>query len=108
MLPRLTAAAETRTLAPITTVPVRELTTTRATGSAGLTSIFSTIETRLMRWLASIGADTWIDTASSGEAAPGPSVPLIASATRLLVVKSRSEEHTSELQSLMRTSYAVF
>src|SRR3546814_20251107 len=43
-----------------------------------------------MRWLASIGADTWIDTASSGEAAPGPSVPLIASATRLLVVKSAS------------------
>src|SRR3546814_20285569 len=67
-----------------------DLTTTRATGSAGLTSIFSTIETRLMRWLASIGADTWIDTASSGEAAPGPSVPLIASATRLLVVKSAS------------------
>src|SRR3546814_13836021 len=47
-----------------------------------------------MRWLASIGADTWIDTASSGEAAPGPNVPLIASATRLLVVKSASRRLT--------------
>src|SRR3546814_1590678 len=28
--------------------------------------------------------------------------------TRMTVVRLRSEEHTSELQSLMRTSYAVF
>src|SRR3546814_7421079 len=33
---------------------------------------------------------------------PKPSV------TRAIVEKSRSEEHTSELQSLMRISYAVF
>src|SRR3546814_5526027 len=31
-----------------------------------------------------------------------------ATRTRLGVMGSRSEEHTSELQSLMRTSYAVF
>src|SRR3546814_6995471 len=38
------------------------------------------------------------------------SVPLkaIAPAVRDAVVKARSEEHTSELQSLMRSSYAVF
>src|SRR3546814_2120771 len=30
------------------------------------------------------------------------------SATRVLSVSTRSEEHTSELQSLMRISYAVF
>src|SRR3546814_3422233 len=32
----------------------------------------------------------------------------IAAAKRLLDGEQRSEEHTSELQSLMRTSYAVF
>src|SRR3546814_9058214 len=31
-----------------------------------------------------------------------------ASATNLPISHARSEEHTSELQSLMRTSYAVF
>src|SRR3546814_8332105 len=36
-------------------------------------------------------------------------IPLIADHPNLLVVRPmRSEEHTSELQSLMRTSYAVF
>src|SRR3546814_7485435 len=34
--------------------------------------------------------------------------PTQAVAARLLFAKSRSEEHTSELQSLMRISYAVF
>src|SRR3546814_7075029 len=34
------------------------------------------------------------------------SVTFLASATA--IVRTRSEEHTSELQSLMRTSYAVF
>src|SRR3546814_3338684 len=32
----------------------------------------------------------------------------IAHESRLLAYRTRSEEHTSELQSLMRTSYAVF
>src|SRR3546814_9063522 len=34
--------------------------------------------------------------------------PLLLSLGRLPVGRARSEEHTSELQSLMRTSYAVF
>src|SRR3546814_8494959 len=33
---------------------------------------------------------------------------MVTSFTRIVVVLSRSEEHTSELQSLMRNSYAVF
>src|SRR3546814_6304354 len=33
---------------------------------------------------------------------------LVAAGTKELLVISRSEEHTSELQSLMRISYAVF
>src|SRR3546814_6553267 len=43
------------------------------------------------------GATTWID------AGAGPSLALAGSLT-----VERSEEHTSELQSLMRISYAVF
>src|SRR3546814_7327058 len=35
-------------------------------------------------------------------------VPFTAKATGVPLVKVRSEEHTSELQSLMRISYAVF
>src|SRR3546814_4289522 len=34
--------------------------------------------------------------------------PSILDATAASIVKARSEEHTSELQSLMRISYAVF
>src|SRR3546814_1476604 len=37
-----------------------------------------------------------------------PSQMTVASARRLIWTLSRSEEHTSELQSLMRNSYAVF
>src|SRR3546814_8566816 len=35
-------------------------------------------------------------------------LPLAASAKSIAVIGPRSEEHTSELQSLLRTSYAVF
>src|SRR3546814_5161522 len=55
---------------------------------------------------------------SSTSATPLPSVPSASTAVELesastnvecaAVVRSRSEEHTSELQSLMRISYAVF
>src|SRR3546814_10299003 len=37
-----------------------------------------------------------------------PFVAKLAAAARALKPGNRSEEHTSELQSLMRTSYAVF
>src|SRR3546814_8591890 len=39
------------------------------------------------------------------EYSPGSRIEWV---TRLIAVTTRSEEHTSELQSLMRTSYAVF
>src|SRR3546814_6688956 len=37
-----------------------------------------------------------------------PGSPRLAKAARIVAAASRSEEHTSELQSLMRNSYAVF
>ena len=43
--PCVTAAGRTRTLEPITTVPVRELTITRAGASPGSTSICSRVDT---------------------------------------------------------------
>src|SRR3546814_1040791 len=42
----------------------------------------------------------------AGGRSPGPELP--AAAAWSFPRKSRSEEHTSELQSLMRISYAVF
>src|SRR3546814_7395462 len=42
---------------------------------------------------------------------PSPHIPVIlltAHTDRTTVIEARSEEHTSELQSLMRISYAVF
>src|SRR3546814_3350222 len=38
----------------------------------------------------------------------GPAAPADQADTGRVKIKSRSEEHTSELQSLMRISYAVF
>src|SRR3546814_8173353 len=43
-----------------------------------------------------------------GDAPPPVTWIDVASATPLAAADGRSEEHTSELQSLMRTSYAVF
>src|SRR3546814_8444628 len=43
-----------------------------------------------------------------GSALRQPQKPIPADVTRLTGITSRSEEHTSELQSLMRISYAVF
>src|SRR3546814_6266480 len=39
---------------------------------------------------------------------PGQSKAIIVIGARTCVIEVRSEEHTSELQSLMRISYAVF
>src|SRR3546814_2066303 len=52
----------------------------------------------------------WIAEPASGKKAPRASVSSTASraATRVSTDRARSEEHTSELQSLMRISYAVF
>src|SRR3546814_1087922 len=48
------------------------------------------------------------DVSAEGRAGIGLQAPLDGSALRLHVGRRRSEEHTSELQSLMRISYAVF
>src|SRR3546814_14605076 len=50
-------------------------------------------------------ADDW--PAVSRRTAPG-SCPRSVATPNTMVVRCRSEEHTSELQSLMRISYAVF
>src|SRR3546814_9292970 len=47
-------------------------------------------------------------TASAAAAAIVIATGIAASATAATAVEQRSEEHTSELQSLMRISYAVF
>src|SRR3546814_2183326 len=64
------------------------------------------------------GAGVWVSSSSSGSSAflasddvPGLAVAVKGDSTRpgwLSPGSTRSEEHTSELQSLMRISYAVF
>ena len=51
-----TAAGITRTLEPMTTVPVREFTMTRAGASPGSISIASSVARYAVRWLGSEGA----------------------------------------------------
>src|SRR3546814_1479638 len=58
-----------------------------------------------MRWPRSI---TCRPNASMKVDLPTPGTPLMPRRPDLPVCGSRSEEHTSELQSLMRISYAVF
>src|SRR3546814_9738189 len=67
--------------------------------SSGLPVSFSTMEARM---IASRGDLTGVVFFRAFHSSP--SVDFIASCMRF----SRSEEHTSELQSLMRISYAVF
>src|SRR3546814_3563301 len=62
-------------------------------------------------WTASPSRASSAETASSSLPAKGTEVPsarAAASDHQASICGSRSEEHTSELQSLMRTSYAVF
>src|SRR3546814_6123910 len=64
------------------------------------------------RWYARLPAIAWLITAPTFAA--GLLVPMPAASWVLLLIPNalnilwRSEEHTSELQSLMRISYAVF
>src|SRR3546814_2503050 len=51
---------------------------------------------------------TWPEIRPSGAGPPCPASTVKAGAPSLAGAPSRSEEHTSELQSLMRISYAVF
>src|SRR3546814_3924993 len=48
------------------------------------------------------------DRPQAGRTAPPDRPPMVAAPTKDAASKDRSEEHTSELQSLMRISYAVF
>ena len=66
--PCVTAAGEILTSPPITIVPVRELTTTRARGRSGSTSIFSSKLTKDTFCAGSIGARTLTVVESSGTA----------------------------------------
>src|SRR3546814_8403096 len=49
-----------------------------------------------------------LDTPEYGKMNPNRKVPVIDDGGLVLWESNRSEEHTSELQSLMRISYAVF
>src|SRR3546814_3121640 len=59
-----------------------------------------------LAWARHVGADPAKMNVNGGAIALGH--PLGASGTKLMATLVRSEEHTSELQSLMRISYAVF
>ena len=78
----------TRTREPMTTVPVRELTMTRAGASPGSISMASSVARYAVRWLGSAGAATFTDTPSTDCAVPSPSNLLMPSARRADVVKS--------------------
>src|SRR3546814_1096228 len=58
--------------------------------------------------VALVGADLLADDVRPGPAEVGEVRPAVDRQPALVTVYVRSEEHTSELQSLMRISYAVF
>src|SRR3546814_7520069 len=66
--------------------------------------------TRSMHAAAAFGQTMWIVKPVMSRLLLALPMALVSSATKAksLVGQSRSEEHTSELQSLMRNSYAVF
>src|SRR3546814_5315956 len=70
----------------------------------GLAAVRLRIPDRAEPWLSPlVGAATGLVTAATGVLVI-PAVPYL----QALALEKRSEEHTSELQSLMRISYAVF
>ena len=77
--PCATAAGVTRTSEPITTVPVREFTTTRAGASPGFTSSAWIAPSHATRWLASTGPRTLA-------ASHFPAVPMIRHTKLVLAV----------------------
>ena len=87
-LPWVTAEAVTLTFRLITTVPERELTTTRAGGSPGVTSKDWTIAMKLTRSELLSGAKIRNETESKASAVSTPKFSLIALTIREVVVKS--------------------
>src|SRR3546814_4133321 len=59
-------------------------------------------------WSAIAGTACSISSASQGSTMAKPGMPRIIAISSVAWWLGRSEEHTSELQSLMRISYAVF
>ena len=102
MVPWVTAAAVTRTLRLMTTVPVLALTTTRAGPSPGCTSRFSTMLIKATRWLKSVGARTRIETPSRARATSAPNLVLMAWMMALAVVKSPSRKFNKTLSVLSK------
>src|SRR3546814_2536444 len=79
---------------------------TRGPGEAGATigAVFLHRFTRKMKWAhLDIAGTAW-----TGKKSSGRPVPLLVQYLLNVESKTRSEEHTSERQSLMRTSYDVF
>src|SRR3546814_7801764 len=76
------------------------------------TSIDSDWATSEVDWLKSPLEDsvvTWLKAAKDSSAVKfTPSFSALSTGSTKALLKFRSEEHTSELQSLMRISYAVF
>src|SRR3546814_10018117 len=62
----------------------------------------------MWRVIARLAASIWRAVSRSGPIAFSPYEPKLSAAPPLASPWIRSEEHTSELQSLMRISYAVF
>src|SRR3546814_7639424 len=79
--------------------------------SLTMISYFSSFVEYRTRWAVPVSVRLVLGTSSSPDRALFHSCttfPLPAPSSSSQLVAARSEEHTSELQSLMRTSYAVF
>ena len=92
----------------MTTVPVRALTTMRAGGSPGCTSMFSIMLMNDTRWLLSMGARTTMDTLSRALATSLPNLALMAWMMLDAVVKSPSRRFSSTLSALSNELSTAF
>src|SRR3546814_8369137 len=86
-----------------------DLSIDEATGTAALRAEFPNPNSALLPGQF-VRARIFAGNRADGVLIPQRAVKLAADAASVMVLdaKNRSEEHTSELQSLMRTSYAVF
>src|SRR3546814_3074927 len=83
----------------------RSLLTRALTNVIGNAIKFSDEDTQIRCTLARVSSEDGVDFASCAIADDGPGLP---PDQQQIIFERRSEEHTSELQSLMRISYAVF
>src|SRR3546814_4609037 len=95
------------------TTPIRGLTVARERSHPDRPAPSSTTQKSSLGCVARTAAMTYSNRFACLGGRVRPAVSSTAAASRLVVVfpalpVTRSEEHTSELQSLMRTSYAVF